>query len=198
MDLVVLATQNRGKARELLTMLDGAVSRVESLADHPEVQLPPEGATSYRENALGKARAVWRALRVPALGDDSGLEVDALAGEPGVRSARFAGPDADDAANNERLLRELEAVPAARRTARFRCVLALVRGDGAESERVVEGVCEGAILDAPRGSHGFGYDPLFLPAGESRTFAEIPREMKNRVSHRGRAAEAMRRVMEER
>jgi XTP/dITP diphosphohydrolase len=177
-------------------MLDGAVSRVESLADHPGIDLPEEGALSYRENALAKARAVWRALRVPALGDDSGLEVDALRGEPGVRSARYAGPDAGDAANNERLLRELNMVPTERRTARFRCVLALVRGDGAEGERVIEGVCEGSILNTPRGSLGFGYDPLFLPSGESRTFAETPREAKNRTSHRGRAVAALRRLLE--
>ncbi len=177
-------------------MLDGAVSRVESLADHPDIRLPEEGAASYRENALAKARAVWRALRVPAIGDDSGLEVDALAGGPGVRSARFAGPGAGDTANNERLLRELHGLPPERRAARFRCVLALVEGDGEGAERIVEGVCGGTILDSPRGDQGFGYDPLFLPEGETRTFAEIPHEAKNRVSHRGRAVQALRRLLE--
>ena len=196
MDLVVLATKNRGKAREIQAMLEGVVARVESLADHPHVELPPEGAVSYRENALEKARTVWRALGIPALGDDSGLEVDALDGAPGVTSARFAGPDAGDAANNARMLVELRGLPPAGRTARFRCVLALVKGEGLEA--VAEGVCSGTILDAPRGSGGFGYDPLFLPEGESRTFAELPHDVKNRISHRGRAVRALRAVMETR
>ena len=171
-------------------MLSGVVGRVESLADHPDVFLPPEGAHSYRENAEAKARAVWRALEIPAIGDDSGLEVDALAGAPGVTSARFAGPDADDAANNARLLTELRGLPAERRTARFRCVLALVEGEG--PALIVEGTCPGRILEAPRGEQGFGYDPLFLPEGETSTFAELPREAKNRASHRGRAVAALR------
>ena len=196
MDLVVLATKNRGKAREIQAMLEGVVARVESLADHPHVELPPEGAVSYRENALEKARTVWRALGIPALGDDSGLEVDALDGAPGVTSARFAGPDAGDAANNARMLVELRGLPPAGRTARFRCVLALVKGEGLEA--VAEGVCSGTILDAPRGSGGFGYDPLFLPEGESRTFAELPHDVKNRISHRGRAVRALRAVLEAR
>lgn len=196
MEVVVLATKNRGKAREIEAMLSGVVSRVESLADHPHLELPPEGAHSYRENALEKARAVWRALGVPALGDDSGLEVDALDGAPGVTSARFAGPEADDAANNARMLAELKELPAARRGARFRCVLALVEGEG--REEVVEGICPGTILDAPRGGEGFGYDPLFLPEGESRSFAELPHEVKNTLSHRGRAVRALRSLLESR
>lgn len=174
-------------------MLEGVVSRVESLADHPHVELPPEGADSYRENALEKARAVWRSLGLPALGDDSGLEVESLGGAPGVTSARFAGPDADDAANNAKMLAELRGLPEAKRGARFRCVLALVEGEG--RERVVEGVCPGTILDAPRGTEGFGYDPLFLPGGETRTFAELPHDVKNAISHRGRAVRALRAVL---
>jgi XTP/dITP diphosphohydrolase len=195
-DVVVLATKNRGKARELQSMLAGAVARVDSLADHPSFALPPEGPHSYRENAEAKARAVWRALGIPAIGDDSGLEVDALGGAPGVTSARFAGPDADDAANNEKLLEWLQGSPPERRGARFRCVLALVESDG--PALVVEGVCPGRILEAPRGSQGFGYDPLFLPDGETLTFAELPREAKNRGSHRGRAAAALRELLERR
>ena len=174
-------------------MLEGIVTRVESLADHPHVTLPPEGADSYRENALEKARAVWRALGVPALGDDSGLEVRALEDAPGVTSARFAGPEADDAANNAKLLEELRGLSAAQRGARFRCVLALVEGEG--RERVVEGICPGTIIDAPRGADGFGYDPLFLPEGETRTFAELPPDVKNTISHRGRAVRALRAVL---
>lgn len=193
MDVVVLATKNRGKAREIQAMLEGIVTRVESLADHPHVALPPEGSDSYRENALEKARAVWRSLGLPALGDDSGLEVEALDGAPGVTSARFAGPGADDAANNARLLAALRGLPPARRGATFRCVLALVEGEG--RERVVEGVCPGTIVETPRGTEGFGYDPLFLPEGETRTYAELPHEVKNAVSHRGRAVRALRNVL---
>jgi XTP/dITP diphosphohydrolase len=195
-DVVVLATRNRGKARELESMLSGVVGRVESLADHPDVLLPPEGAHSYRENAEEKARAVWRALGIPAIGDDSGLEVDALGGAPGVTSARFAGPDADDAANNARLLAELRGFPAERRGARFRCLLALVEGEG--PALIVEGTCPGRILESPRGDQGFGYDPLFLPEGEALTFAELPRETKNRGSHRGRAVAALRDALDAR
>ncbi len=193
MEVVVLATKNRGKAREIQAMLSGLVARVESLADHPQVELPPEGAHSYRENALEKARAVWRALGVPALGDDSGLEVDSLDGAPGVTSARFAGAGADDAANNARMLEELAGLSQARRGARFRCVLALVEGEG--REEVVEGVCPGTILDEPRGCEGFGYDPLFLPEGETRSFAELPHDVKNAISHRGRAVRALRSLL---
>ncbi len=194
MDLIVLATRNEGKARELALLLEGLARRFESLGAHPRVALPPETGSTYRENALRKARAVQEALRVPALGDDSGLEVDALAGAPGIRSARYAGEDATDGANNEKLLRELALVPADLRTARFRCALALVRGPG--DEIVVEGMCEGHILDGPRGTGGFGYDPLFFPEGESRSFAELPDDRKNAISHRALAAQALRRALD--
>ncbi len=190
MELIVLATQNDGKARELARLLDGLAARFESLRAHPRVALPPETGASCRANALLNARAVFAALRLPALGDDSGLEVDALAGAPGIRSARYAGENATDRANNEKLLQALEHIPADSRTARFRCALALVRGPG--DEVVVEGTCEGNILDAPRGEGGFGYDPLFLPEDETRSFAELPDDVKNAISHRGSAAAALR------
>lgn len=188
MDLIVLATRNEGKAAELTALLR-RLPRVESLARYPHVALPPETGATYRENAIAKAMAVYDALKVAALGDDSGLEVDALGGAPGLHSARFAGPGAADAANNEKLLRALAGVPASRRTARFRCVLALVEGAGAPL--VVEGVCGGSILEAPRGAAGFGYDPLFLPYGETLSFAELPPDRKNRISHRALAARAL-------
>lgn len=193
MDLIVLATRNEGKAAELRTLLQGAVARVESLLDHPSIVLPPERGTAYEENAALKARAVFEALGVPALGDDSGLEVDALLGAPGLYSARYAGPGATDAANNEKLLQALEGLPPEGRTARFRCVLALATSH--VPSRLFEGVCEGRILDAPRGADGFGYDPLFLPDGETQTFAEMTEERKNSVSHRARAAQALVRVL---
>ncbi len=157
------------------------------------VFLPPEGDRSYAENALVKARALYAVVGVPAIGDDSGLEVDALDGAPGIRSARFAGEEAGDAENNALLLSRLRGVEPERRTARFRCVLAMVSANG---DLVVEGTCEGVILHAPRGRAGFGYDPLFLPAGESRTFAELPEGEKDRLSHRGRAAAALRASIE--
>lgn len=185
----MLATKNDGKARELGALLDGVARRFESLAAHPAVVLPPEAPTSYRDNALAKARAVQAALCAPALGDDSGIEVDALDGAPGVISARYAGDGAGDAANNAKLLAALRGLPPERRSARFRCVLALVRAPG--DEVVVEATCEGRILDAPRGAGGFGYDPLFQPDGQLLSFAELPANVKNRISHRGRAAAAL-------
>jgi XTP/dITP diphosphohydrolase len=187
---IVIATRNAGKARELEELLKGLASRIESLRDADAVALPPEGDRSYAENALAKARAVAAALGVPSLGDDSGLEVDALAGGPGLRSARFAGEAADAAANNALLLESLAGLPLERRSARFRCALALIEPNGREV--VVEETCEGRILEAPRGSRGFGYDPLFLPAGETRTFAELPPSVKDAISHRGRAAATLR------
>jgi XTP/dITP diphosphohydrolase len=188
-DRIVLATGNRGKARELAALLASLGARFETLAEHPAVTLPAESAPTYRENALAKARAASAALGLPAIGDDSGLEVDALDGAPGVRSARYAGEGAPDAANNAKLLEALAGVPAARRTARFKCALAMVGGEGGEI--AVEGACEGRILEAPRGSGGFGYDPLFLPDGERETFAEIAPERKSAISHRARAAAAL-------
>jgi len=192
LDLIVLATRNAGKARELSILLHGLSKRIDSLSAHPNVILPPETGSTYRENAIAKALAVHAVLGAPALGDDSGLEVDLLGGEPGLHSARYAGPGASDRANNERLLRELEGVSAERRTARFRCVLALVPSPG--NLFVAEGICEGRILEAPRGARGFGYDPLFLPEGELLTFAELTDGRKNEISHRATAAAALRKA----
>jgi XTP/dITP diphosphohydrolase len=162
-----------------------------SLADHfdPLPAVPETGAT-FLDNALLKARWVYRQKGGWVLADDSGLEVDALGGLPGVRSARFAGEGAGSAANNLLLLERLRDVPPERRTARFRCVLVFVRA--AESYFSAEGVCEGVITTAPRGSGGFGYDPLFVPKGCTRTFAELTAREKHAISHRGRAIERMR------
>jgi XTP/dITP diphosphohydrolase len=189
LDLIVLATRNEGKAAELKWLLHGVAARVESLRDHPDVTLPPETGATYRENAIAKARAVYDALRVPALGDDSGLEVDALDGAPGLYSARYAGPNATDLANNEKLLRALEGRSAGERTARFRCVLAFLTESVAPM--VFEGSCEGRIIEAPRGRDGFGYDPVFLPDGETVSFAELKPERKNLFSHRARATQEL-------
>ena len=193
LDRIVLATTNEGKARELGRLLGGTVRVVETLREHPGVVLPPEEGGDYRANALAKARAVWSALGVPAVGDDSGLEVDALGGAPGLRSARYAGESATDAENNARLLQALAGRLAAERAARFRCALVLVRGEDEALE--AEGACEGSILTAPRGDNGFGYDPIFLPDGETMTFAELPASRKDSISHRARAAAVLARAI---
>ena len=156
----------------------------------PEVD---EDADTFIGNAAKKAREVSAATGLPALADDSGLCVDALAGAPGVYSARFAGPDADDAANNAKLLTELAAVPAAQRTAHFRCALVLadVRGPLGDAIISADGTCHGQILTAPRGSAGFGYDPLFWVTSLGQTFAELDLASKSELSHRARAMRAI-------
>lgn len=156
----------------------------------PDVEEPHD---TYLDNALEKAREVAAALGVPAVADDSGLEVDALAGAPGPRSARYAGEDATDAENLAALLEALRAVPAGRRDARYRCVAAVAWPGGGEVW--AEGVCEGRIADEPRGSGGFGYDPAFLPTGHDRTMAELADREKDALSHRGRAFRALRRLL---
>ncbi len=180
---IVLASSNPGKLRELQSLLPSEVEVVS--AAEAGVTLPPETGSTFAENALLKARAAAQQSGLIAIADDSGLEVDALGGEPGVRSARYAGPRASDADNIALLLKRLEGVPEGRRTARFRAVVALAAPDG--SEFLGEGVLEGQIVLAPRGQGGFGYDPVFQPLGENRTVAEMTLEEKNRVSHRARA-----------
>jgi XTP/dITP diphosphohydrolase len=189
---LVVATANPAKAREFRALLHGLGYEIRTLADHPGVQLPAEGATSYADNARAKARTAAGATGLVALGDDSGLEVDALGGRPGVASARYGGPGLDDAERVLRLLAEL-AGPATR-TARFRSVLALVAPWGAEA--LVEGVVEGVLTEAPRGGGGFGYDPIFLVPGVGRTFGELTDEEKHRLSHRGRAVARARPILQ--
>lgn len=163
------------------------------LAEWPGATLPEESGDSYAANALIKARAAARITGALALGDDSGLEVDALGGAPGLRSSRFGGPGLDDAGRCRLLLAALHGVDESRRTARFRCVIALVGVDG--REHLVEGAAEGRILTAPRGTGGFGYDPLFYYPPLGRTFAELSGPQKAQVSHRGRAVQAVRRLL---
>ena len=187
---VVIATRNRGKLRELIPLLAGLdleLKTIDELA--PAAELREDGVT-FEENALAKARQAAHATGLPAIADDSGLEVDALEGAPGVYSARYAGPGADDARNNAKLLDALRGVPAARRAARFRCVATFV--DPARGiELVRDGACAGEILEAPRGTDGFGYDPLFLVPAIGRTMAELPLDEKNRLSHRAAAFRAL-------
>jgi XTP/dITP diphosphohydrolase len=188
---IVLASNNRGKLAELNAMLKGLnleVLPISLFTDH----VPEETGTSFLENALIKARHAARIANLPAIADDSGLEVDALGGAPGVQSARYAAADASvgnssDAANNRKLLDELANVDEAHRTARFRCVLAFVQAGNETSATHVEAVWEGHILRRERGAGGFGYDPLFQPLGMSVSSAELTAEQKNLLSHRGQA-----------
>ena len=191
--MLVLATMNRAKARELLALLGDVPFEVRVLADYPGAVAPEETETTYRGNALLKARAAARRTGTWSLGDDSGLEVDALGGAPGLHTARYGGPGLDDAGRCALLLDALRDVPDERRTARFRCVIAIVDPQGRET--IVEGVADGTIVGAPRGRNGFGYDPLFYYPPLGRTFAELSDAEKSDVSHRGRAAAAARRAL---
>jgi XTP/dITP diphosphohydrolase len=183
---LVLATDNPGKLRELSTLLPPRAIQVLPQSAFGLRSAEETGAT-FVDNALLKARHAARATGLPAIADDSGLEVDALDGRPGVHSARYAGPQAGDEQNNARLLEELRDIPPERRTARYRCVLAMVRSPDDSTPVVCEGVWEGRIGQAPRGQGGFGYDPLFEVDSSGRTAAELPPEEKNRLSHRGQA-----------
>lgn len=192
---LVLATRNGHKVQEIRDILrDGF--RVQSLKDYPKAPELIEDADSFAGNATRKATQLAQWLGKPdvlVLADDSGLEVDALNGAPGVHSARFAASDsgtgnAPDATNTDKLLRLLRDVPPEKRTARFRCLLALV---GHDSVRTFEGACEGHIAMQPTGSGGFGYDPVFIPIGFSKSFAELGEDTKNQISHRARALEKL-------
>jgi XTP/dITP diphosphohydrolase len=186
-DRLAIASRNPGKIREILAIC--AEWPVEWLtADERWPEVEETGAT-YLENALLKARAVSRALDVPAVADDSGIEVDALGGAPGPRSARYAGEDATDEQNLRMLIRAVSGIPASGRTARYRCVAAVARPDGVETW--ADGACEGLLETRPRGVGGFGYDPIFVPEGWDRTMAELSPEEKDRISHRGRAFRAL-------
>jgi XTP/dITP diphosphohydrolase len=187
---LVVATLNRAKGRELAALLADLPWDVQLLADVPGATLPEETGATYRENALLKARAAARATGALALGDDSGLEVDALGGAPGLHSARFGGPGLDDRGRYTLLLERLRGVPPERRTARFRCVIALADPGGREA--VVEGAVEGVIAPGPRGTGGFGYDPVFFYPPLGCTFGELPPATKHRVDHRGAAVRAAR------
>lgn len=186
---VVLASRNRGKLREIVPLLDGLgfdLCTIDEVAPGCELR---EDAATFEDNAIAKARQAARATGLAAIADDSGLEVDALAGAPGVYSARYAGSPSDDARNNAKLLEALRDVPAPRR-ARFRCVAAFIDpAAGIELSR--SGACEGEVLDRPRGDMGFGYDPLFLVPARGLTMAELPLDEKNRLSHRAAAFRAL-------
>jgi XTP/dITP diphosphohydrolase len=194
---IVLASANAGKLRELALLL--APLRL-TLVPQSELGVSPveETGASFLENALLKARHAARQAHLPALADDSGIEVDALGGRPGVRSARFAHPGASDAENTALLLAELEGVADAARSARYQCVIVLVRAGDDPAPIVARASWEGSIARRPRGRGGFGYDPVFVPAGAERTAAELPAHEKNAVSHRGLATRALVAALESR
>lgn len=187
---IVLATRNQGKVREFVELMRDIPIQVYSLDAFPQIgDLPEEGLT-YTENAISKAATVARLTGRLAVADDSGIEVDALEGAPGPQSRRFLGDEASDTARNARILRLLHNVSSERRTARYRAVVAVAMPSG--EVRTFEGTCEGRIATAPRGSGGFGYDPLFLVPAYGKTMAQLPLAMKNRISHRARAFSAAR------
>jgi len=182
---LIVASHNAHKIEEIRDILKGFPVRILSLSDLNWNDPLIEDGSTYYENALKKAKAIADHFGKPTLAEDSGLEVDALFGQPGIYSARYAGERASDEINNRKLLTALQDIPLLHRTARYRCTLVLLCPDG--EIHSWEGTCEGLITSCPRGDKGFGYDPLFLIPGYSKTFAELGDEVKNRISHRARA-----------
>ena len=195
MTRIVLATRNKHKIEEIKTILGDLPLQVLTLDDFPHVPSLKEEGTTFQENSLQKAQTVYEHTKIPTLADDSGLEVFYLIGKPGVVSARFAGEGATDEANNEKLLSQMLGVAPRRRRAQFRAVLTLL-DDGTVD--TTEGICPGMLAESPRGTNGFGYDPLFLPDGFSRTYAELTAAEKNTISHRAKALAKMKDVLRRR
>jgi len=194
-----IATNNAGKQVEFRELLAGWPGEIVFPADLGLALDVEERGDSFADIAVLKAVAYAEVSGLPCLADDSGLEVDALGGAPGIYTARYAGPGASDADRYRKLLAELGDLPPERRTARFRCAVALAYPDGAATGKevdVAEGTCEGVIAFAPRGEHGFGYDPVFYLPEHGRTMAELPAEVKNRISHRARAMQAARGMLD--
>ena len=193
MRILVLATRNRGKIREMASILADLDLDILSSLDFPKIPPVIEDGRTFQENAIKKAETIVRFTGLPSLADDSGLEIDALHGRPGICSSRFAGPEQDDDKNIEKVLTLMRRIPEDRRQARFRCVIALASPDGQTA--TVEGICEGTICTEPKGSAGFGYDPIFLVPEHGKTFAELGEEVKNRISHRAKALSAARALL---
>jgi XTP/dITP diphosphohydrolase len=192
MTRILLATRNRHKIEEIKTILSDLPIQVSTLNDFPNVPRLKEEGTTFQENSLQKARTVYEHTKIPTLADDSGLEVFFLNGRPGVISARYAGEGATDEENNKKLLNQMLGVAPRRRHAQFRAVLTLL-GDGVLE--TTEGLCPGMLAETPRGTNGFGYDPIFLPDGFSRTYAELTAAEKNTISHRAKALEKMKEIL---
>lgn len=192
---LLLATRNQKKKAELQQILQGMAVDIITLEDLPELPEVVEDGQSFEENAIKKARQTARLSGYPCLADDSGLMVDALGGMPGIYSARFAGEPADDQKNNDKLLQMMKDVAEEQRTARFVCVIALCTPSG--QVQTVKGSCEGKIAIKPSGQGGFGYDPLFIPQGYQESFACLPAEIKNTISHRARALQQCKPLIEQ-
>ena len=192
-DRLLLATNNQGKVREYRSLLRGIPYQIVTLADAGITTDVAETGSTFEANARLKATVLAAESRLLTLADDSGLEVDALGGEPGVLSARYAGENASDSDRLNYLLNKLKGVPERERTARFRCVIAIASPDS--RVEVCSGACRGIIATAPRGYNGFGYDPVFCVPELGKTIAELPPEEKNRISHRARAAEKARELL---
>lgn len=187
---VVLATHNPGKVREILELVRDLPLRVYALDAFPQIADLYEDGLTYTENAISKALTVARLTRRVTIADDSGIEIDALQGGPGPQSRRFLGEGASDAQRNARILKMVAQVTPPARTARYRAVVAVAAPDG--TVRTFEGTCEGELATAPRGAHGFGYDPIFIVPAYGKTMAQLPPAVKNRISHRARAVTAAR------
>lgn len=192
MKKIFIASKNRGKIREIKSVLGNSGIEFLSLYDKPEIPDIAETGSTFRDNALLKAKAVYDIVKIPVIADDSGLEVDYLKGAPGVHSARYAGENASDLQNCEKLLKEMDMTGFPLRTARFKCVIILYDG---KEENCFEGECEGYIITELRGKDGFGYDPLFMPAGYAKTFSELEPAVKNDISHRGIALKKLMRFI---
>lgn len=190
---ILVATQNRGKIREIQHALRGLGFRVYGVTDFLNVPKIEEDGTTFAENALKKGRFYSQFFGKLTIADDSGLEVNALKGLPGVRSSRYAGEKASDGENNRKLLAEMDDIPSSKRGARFRCAMAIVSIEGKEA--VTEGICKGRIGFKPVGKKGFGYDPLFILSRDRRTMAQLSVKEKNRVSHRGKALRKLRKLI---
>ena len=192
MNTICLATGNMNKVKEIIQLFSDLPVRWKSLADFPELPAVVEDGDSFEANAFKKAEEIYTRTGLLTVADDSGLEVDALNGAPGVYSARFAGEDSNDSKNNVKLRQLLSGVPLEKRTARFRCVAAVV---GDHIRHAADGKIEGHIVLTPRGSSGFGYDPIFVPNGFNQTFAELGDVVKNKISHRAKAFNALKQVL---
>ena len=193
MKKLLVASNNQGKIKEIRATLDDFKLKILGLKEFPQIPEIKEDGNTFKENALKKARTGAEKTGLLTLADDSGLVVDYLNGKPGIYSARFAGADATDADNNQKLLKQLKGVPSQKRTAHFKCVMALV-DPKKEKEFTKTGTCNGVITNEPRGDQGFGYDPLFLLPGYEKTMAELPAEVKNKISHRAHALEKIKEV----
>lgn len=193
---IMIATKNRGKVKEFRDLFASRGVDVKSLVDYPNIEDIEETGVTFAENAQIKAETIAKKLHIPVIADDSGLAIDYLDGRPGVYSARYAGEHKNDLDNLNKVLDELAAVPDEQRTARFHCALALAIPG--EKTQIVEGTCEGIITDKPIGENGFGYDPIFFVSEKGKTMAELSKDEKNQISHRGNALRKLDKLLMER